>query len=197
MELSEWMKLYQEIVKDLGFNRRADEKAAKIVYEIAKDKLLDSSVLEVLRGKDVAVVGGAYEGEKIEEDFIISAGKAVKKLKNLPNIHVTDAEEDDELLLDLLKKGCILVIHVHGDNVERLLSLLPKLEKFVATTQSYPFDKVYNFTGFTDGDRAAIIAKRFGARKIKLYGFNFEKADGVKLKKLKWAKKILEIEGLI
>jgi hypothetical protein len=68
----------------------------------------------------------------------------------------------------------------------------------VGTTQSVPFDRIYNFGGFTDGDRAALIAKKFGARKIRLYGFNFEKADNkIKLKKLKWAKRILEKEGII
>lgn len=197
MELEEWLKIYEKILEDLGFDRKADEESAKILYDMAKEKLLDSSVLEVVRGKDVAIVGGAYDGEKIEEEFIISAGKAVKNLKIIPKIHVTDAEEEDEVLLNLQREGCILVIHAHGDNIVRLSSLIPKLENFVATTQSVPFDKVYNFTGFTDGDRAAIIAKKFGARKIKLYGFDFDKADGLKLKKLKWAKKILEIEGLL
>ncbi|MEM2818029.1 MAG: hypothetical protein QXN39_06050, partial [Archaeoglobaceae archaeon] len=72
-----------------------------------------------------------------------------------------------------------------------------RLKSFVATTQSKPFGRVYNFCGFTDGDRAVLIAKKFGAKKITLYGFDFEKAEGTKLKKLKWAKKILEIEGCI
>lgn len=94
------------------------------------------------------------------------------------------------------EKGCVLVIHAHGDNVELIKEIVPELNSFVATTQAEPFDRVYNFGGFTDGDRAAIIAKEFGARKILLHGFEF-KAEGVKGKKLVWAKKILELEGII
>jgi hypothetical protein len=198
MQLEEWLKIYDQILSDFGFSKFDDERAAKLMHELAKNKLLDSGVLEVINGKDVAVVGGAYSGEKINEDFVITAGKAVKKLNLTPQIHVTDMEEEDELLVELHSKGCILVLHSHGDNIERIRSVVPKLKQFVATTQSEPFNRVYNFTGFTDGDRAAIIAKKFGARQIKLYGFDFKKAnDPIKLKKLKWAEKILKLEGII
>ncbi len=197
MELSDWLKIYEEIVKDFGFSKEDDEKAAKLIHELARDKLLDSSVLEVIKGRDVAVVGGAYEGEKIREDFVISAGKSILKLNFVPNVHVTDLEENDEILVKLSEEGCILVIHAHGDNMERIRSVVPKLQSFVATTQALPFDKIYNFFGFTDGDRAALIAKRFGAKKIVLYGFDFDRAEGKKRKKLRWARKILEMEGII
>ncbi len=198
MELEEWMKIYSKILLDFGFNKEMDEKAAVIMHKLGGKRLLDSSALDIIRGKDVAVVGGAYEGEKIKEEFVITAGKAVNKIEFLPNIHVTDMEEDDEILVNLEKRGCLLVLHAHGDNIHRIKSVVPKLRKFVATTQSVPFNKIYNFGGFTDGDRAAIIAKKFGAKKIGLYGFNFQFAENeVKLKKLKWAKIILKKEGII
>ena len=117
--------------------------------------------------------------------------------KTIPKVHVTDMEEDVDLLVNLEKKGCILVLHAHGDNIDRIRTVIPKLTKFIGTTQVVPFNKIYNFTGFTDGDRAAIIAKKFGAKEIVLFGFDFEKAEGIKKKKLKWAKRILEFEGLI
>jgi len=101
-------------------------------------------------------------------------------------------------LVELQNRGCILVLHAHGDNIERIKSVIPKLRRFVGTTQSVPFDRIYNFGGFTDGDRAALLAKKFGAEKIGLYGFNFESAESeTKLKKLKWARRILEMEGII
>ncbi len=197
MRLDEWFRIYEEILRDFGFSREEDERAAKLMHELAAGKLLDASVLRVIEGRDVAVVGGAYEGENIEEDFVISAGKAVLKLDTTPDVHVTDMEENDELLLNLAAEGCILVLHAHGDNMERIRSVVPKLQSFVATTQATPFDRVYNFGGFTDGDRAAIIAKTFGARRIRLYGFDFRRASGVKLKKLMWAERILRAEGII
>ncbi len=198
MDLDQWMMVYEEILRDFGFSREEDERAARIMYEMAGNKLLDASVLKVIEGKDTAVVGGAYNGEEIEESFVISAGKAVLKLEVTPDVHVTDMEEDDEILVELSREGCILVLHAHGDNIHRIRSVVPKLENFIATTQSIPFDRVYNFTGFTDGDRAAIIAKRFGASKITLYGFDFKRAESdVKRKKLMWAEKILKLEGLL
>jgi len=192
------MRLYEEILQDFGFSREEDERAAKIMKDLAGEKLLDCSVLEFIRGKSVAVIGGAYSGEDVDEELVITAGKAVNKVEFTPQVHVTDMEEDGELLADLEERGCILVLHAHGDNISRIKSVVPKVRRFVGTTQSIPFDRIYNFGGFTDGDRAALIAKRFGARSIKLYGFDFESADNpIKLKKLKWAKIILKKEGII
>lgn len=198
MDMDVWLKLYSEILEDFGFSREEDEKAARVMSELGKDKLMDKSVLEIIRGRNVAVIGGAYEKEEIREDIKITAGKAVYRVDFTPDIHVTDMEEEDDILVELERKGCILVLHAHGDNIARVTSAVPKLRGFVGTTQSVPFDRIYNFGGFTDGDRAALIAKRFGARKISLYGFNFEKAENiVKMKKLRWAKRILEIGGII
>ena len=106
-------------------------------------------------------------------------------------------EEDTDLLIKLERSGCILVLHAHGDNIDRVKAVVPKLSRFVATTQVKPFDRVYNFFGFTDGDRAVLIAKRLGAKSVKLVGFDFGKAKGIKLKKLKWAEFILRCEGVI
>lgn len=192
------MRLYKEILQDFGFSREEDERAAKIMKDLAGEKLLDCSVLEFIKGKSVAVIGGAYSGEKVEEELVITAGKAINKVGFTPHIHVTDMEEDENLLAELEERGCILVLHAHGDNISRIKSVVPKIKRFIGTTQSIPFDRIYNFGGFTDGDRAALIAKKFEARSIKLYGFDFESADNpIKLKKLKWAKIILKSEGII
>lgn len=197
MELKEWLKIYEQILLDFGFSREKDEESAKLIAKIGEGKLLDCKVLDCIREREVAVIGGAYEGEEIKEEFVITAGKAVEKITKIPRVHVTDLEEKLEKILELEKMGCILVFHAHGDNMDRIREVVPKVRKFVATTQSKPFGRVYNFGGFTDGDRAVLIAKNFGAKKITLYGFDFEKGEGLKLKKLKWAKKILEIEGIL
>lgn len=198
MQLEKWLEIYSQILSDFGFSRDDDEKAAKLMHELSRNKLLDCKVLKIIKGKKVAVVGGAYDGEEIKEEFIITAGKAVKKVDFTPKVHVTDMEEEDKILVDLQKKGCILVLHAHGDNIERIRSIIPKLKSFVGTTQSVPFNRIYNFGGFTDGDRAAIIAKRFGAKSIKLYGFDFERSENeIKRKKLEWARRILKMEKII
>ena len=209
MDIEIWLNhFYPKILSDFGFSREDDERAAKLMHELGWRKLLDSSILlEKIKGKDVIVVGGAVGESDVEilkdSSWIkITAGKSIIRLKELisnftPDIHVTDMEERDDILIELERRGCILVLHAHGDNIDRIRSVVPKLGGFVATTQSKPFDRIYNFGGFTDGDRAAIIAKTFKAKSIRLVGFDFNRAEGIKLKKLRWAKKILEFEGLL
>ena len=205
-ELEEWFKIYRKIVKELEIDEKKDYEARDLIIELAKGKLLDLKALKrKISGKSVAVIGYAIkkdEFKKIKEDIVITAGKSLAKVKEIsrayvPDIHVTDLEEE-ELIVELEKKGCLIVVHAHGDNMERIKRIVPKLSKFVATTQVIPKEKVYNFGGFTDGDRAAIIAKKMGAKMIKLYGFDFESANStLKRKKLKWARKILEKEKIV
>jgi hypothetical protein len=208
MELDKWFDFYSKIISDFNFSKDEDERSAVILYSLAREKLMDTLILDKkIRSKDVLIIGpviGEEEIEKIKnfEGVKITAGKAIKIVRSLipefvPDIHVTDMEEEDYILVDLQRKNCILVLHAHGDNVERIYSIVPKLRFFIGTTQSIPFDKIYNFGGFTDGDRAAILAKEFGASSITLIGFDFERADEIKRKKLKWAKEILTFEGLI
>lgn len=197
MELKEWLKIYDEIIREFNFSKAKDEEAARLISELGKEKLLECKVLECIKDQEVAVIGGAYKGEKIHQEFVITAGKAIERVAIVPKIHVTDLEESLEKILELERAGCILVFHAHGDNMDRIRKIVPRVKKFVATTQCEPFDRVYNFGGFTDGDRAVLIAKKFGAKKIVLYGFDFEKGEGLKLKKLRWARKILEIEGIL
>jgi len=65
----------------------------------------------------------------------------------------------------------------------------------IATTQARPFDNVYNFGGFSDGDRCFFVVRKFGAKQIRLAGFDFEDSDVdlTKKNKLKWAKKLMGI----
>jgi uncharacterized Rossmann fold enzyme len=66
-----------------------------------------------------------------------------------------------------------MVVHAHGDNITQVRRILPKLsERVIGTTQVEPFGKLYNFGGFTDGDRAAFIAHELGASKIWLAGMD-------------------------
>ncbi len=200
MRLEEWLEIYREITSDFNFPPERDDESARLMHRLGRKKLLDCSVLErIISGKEVVVVGGAVK-DKVEGEVIITAGKAImnwiKISGRIPDIHVTDMEEPDEILIQLEESGAVLVLHAHGDNMERVKSVVPKVRKFIGTTQNMPFNRIYNFGGFTDGDRAALIAKRFNAKKVTLHGFEF-RAGGVKGKKLRWARKILEIEGIL
>ena len=200
MNLETWLEFYRQILKDFNFSKEEDEFSAVLMHKLGKDKLLGLEVLvKKIRGKDVIIIGPILEDKDLKklkefEGLKITAGKALLSYGKTPDIHVTDMEEPDELLVEVQEKGCLLVLHAHGDNIERVKSVIPKVKNFIGTTQSIPFDRIYNFGGFTDGDRAVCMAKEMGARKIELIGFDFGKASGIKKKKLEWARKILAYE---
>ncbi|MFO7966104.1 MAG: 6-hydroxymethylpterin diphosphokinase MptE-like protein [Archaeoglobaceae archaeon] len=208
MRLEDWLPIYHQIVADFGFSSGEDDRAARLMHELGKDKLLDVAILEQkITGKKVAVIGYAVRKEELEMiktneevEVVITAGKALvrtREIDNLftPHIHVTDMEEQ-ELILEI-KDDCLLVLHAHGDNMDKIDSIVPQIPSFVGTTQNRPFNMIYNFGGFTDGDRAALLAQEMGASHITLYGFDLDNAYGVKARKLKWASKILKSAGIM
>ena len=101
-----------------------------------------------------------------------------------------------------------MVVHAHGNNIENIKKYVPVLDNILATTQSNPLENVYNFGGFTDGDRCLFLAIKLGAKNVFLAGMDFGKiitrysrpdiegnegnADSVKELKLKYAKKLVE-----
>jgi len=207
MEWRQWKPIYEKILKDFGFNRQKDEEAAKLAAEIAKSNVTPKKLEGIIHGKVVSICGA---GKNLEEEMgkiegiVIAADEATTSLLKhgiIPHIITTDLDGNIEDLIKANKEGSIVIIHAHGDNMESLKSWLPFFKgKILLTTQSKPFDAVYNFGGFTDGDRAYCIAKHFNAKKIKLIGFDFEnprKKKGkdirIKKKKLEWAKKIIEV----
>jgi len=104
------------------------------------------------------------------------------------------------------KLGAIMVIHAHGDNIESLEQNVPKFRKIIGTTQVMPTENVYNFGGFTDGDRSVFLAEEMRAKSITLIGMDFNSIPRkfsndhdidfeLKQKKLKTAKRLLEMLG--
>jgi len=72
--------------------------------------------------------------------------------------------------------------------------------RVLGTTQVEPFGKLFNFGGFTDGDRAAFMAHELGASRIYLVGMDLgaeigrhsgDKDIGRKLVKLAICKELL------
>ncbi len=58
--------------------------------------------------------------------------------------------------------------------MKKISVYVPMFSRILGTCQTEPpLDVVYNFGGFTDGDRAAFLAEELGAREITLVGFDF------------------------
>jgi hypothetical protein len=199
----------------MGYSTEEDQKAAYILSNLIKRKFLDPKILDKkIRGKQILIIGAGPNLDlytsfiKKNRSFVkIVADGAVKFLieNNIkPDIVVTDLDGDIRFLIKAEKLGAIMVIHSHSDNVDLMKKYIPKFRKIIGTTQVMPVEHVYNFGGFTDGDRCVFLAEEFGAKDIVLVGMLFDDSIGpdskeiinnvkVKREKLQIAKRLLQV----
>ncbi|MFA4877656.1 MAG: 6-hydroxymethylpterin diphosphokinase MptE-like protein [Methanoregula sp.] len=203
MEFTEWEPHYREILEYFGFDRAGDEEAARLLSTLLEcDNLL--SLASLTDGNEVTVCGNAPclkdELEKIS-GIVFAADAAAEVLDAsgiFPDAIFTDLDGATDRFIELNNEGTIMVIHAHGDNMPLLRHWVPRFQgKVVGTTQSTPLPHVYNFGGFTDGDRAVFAACELGASPINLVGFDLDDKDVDPLKrgKLFWARKLLALIG--
>ena len=203
MDFAEWEPHYREILEYFGFDQAGDEEAARLLSSLLKcDNLL--SLASLTDGNEVTVCGNAPclkdELEKIS-GIVFAADAAAEVLDAhgiFPDAIFTDLDGATDRFIELNIEGTIMVIHAHGDNMPLLRHWVPRFKgKVVGTTQSTPLPHVYNFGGFTDGDRAVFAADELGASHINLVGFDLDDKDVDPLKrgKLFWARKLLALIG--
>ena len=208
MRFSEWEPTYLEILSDLGFDRAEDEMCVRILkMATVNSDLIDDDEFSDCFSDTVTVFGNA---PCLEEDIrtkgtmgtLIASGSSVGRLLEMdivPDIVVTDLDGDIGPQLDASSKGAVTAIHAHGDNQDLVRMYAGMFRgRVVLTTQSTPENTVYDFGGFTDGDRAVCMARHCGARRIALRGFDFDDPmpkDGsdpvMKKRKLSWARRIM------
>jgi len=210
MDFAAWEPIYERILEDFGFDRAGDEEAALFLsHMLTEENTVSLSELKALiSGKPVLVCGNAPRlrddlSEINLSDFTVivadGAAAVLMDMDIVPEVICTDldgnSETDIEKEILACEKGSIVLIHAHGDNIDKLEKYVPLFKRFIATTQAKPFDRMYNFGGFSDGDRCVFVAREFGAKSVKLAGFDFEDpgVNTIKKKKLKWAKKLIGI----
>lgn len=213
MDFAAWEPIYERILKDFGFDREGDEKAARFLSSMltVKNTVSLSELEAVISEKPVLACGNApglrAELSKIDlSAFVIiaadGASAAFMDMGRVPEVICTDldgnSESDLEKEIVACEQGSIVLIHAHGDNLDKLEKYVPRFKRFIATTQAEPFDKVYNFGGFSDGDRCVFVAQNFRAKSVRLAGFDFEDpcVNPIKKKKLKWAKELIGMLGI-
>ncbi len=211
MKWEKWAPHYKKIVERLGLDEAADRKASIILNAmLPKPNIKEFS--NILKGQECVVFGAGPSLDKdlgklslggyLDKILITADGatSAVLKYKT-PDIIVTDLDGNVDDQLEAWRRGAWLVVHAHGDNTRKIEQIVPKItERILGTTQVKPFDKIFNFGGFTDGDRAAFMAKDRGASKIYLAGMDLgtkvgeysgEKDSARKLVKLEICKEML------
>jgi hypothetical protein len=208
MDPEQWYPIYESILEDFGYSREDDENTVRMLKAVTlnSDLHMGDDAAETM-GDTVTVVGNAPclerdLDEKGVAGTVICAGSAVGRLMARgirPDIVFTDLDGDIEPQIRASSEGAYTFIHAHGDNGE-LVSRYAGLFKgpVVLTTQSVPEYTVFNYGGFTDGDRAVCFAAHFGARDIRFVGFDYDNPmpkEGsdpeVKRRKLAWAKRII------
>lgn len=224
MEFGLWEKYYTEILDDFGFSRKNDEESAKLLDEILSTEgcltLDDLSAIVGFSDKYIVFGAGPSLKEHIQllkkeydlRDYVLVAADgattALIEERLVPDIVATDLDGklDDILLANI--RGANIIIHAHGDNIDKIASATSFFNNVLGTTQAQPVGNLYNFGGFTDGDRALFLSVALGASQIILAGMDFgdivtrysrpnietetARADDFKAKKLKYAEKFTQ-----
>jgi len=189
MEFGLWEIYYKEILDDFGFSREGDENSAKVLDEILSQEgcLTLDDLSQIVGFSDKYIVFGAgpslkehvkflKENYDLKDYVLISADGATTALieeRISPDIVATDLDGnmDDILLANL--RGANIAVHAHGDNLDAVVKYAPFFSNVIGTTQAQPVGNIYNFGGFTDGDRAIFLAVALGASEITLAGMDF------------------------
>ncbi len=206
MDIGEWESLYAAILDDFGFSRSEDEASARLLKTLMQNAdLVDDDDIRLTAS--VLVFGPASPSfGDIGGRTVISAGSATSVLMEggiLPDIVVTDLDGDIQCQIEASRRGAVTFLHAHGDNTDLIMEHAKDFTgPVVLTTQSRPDNVIRNYGGFTDGDRAVCTAFALGAEEVELRGFDYSfpvTKDGsdpeVKMKKLKWARRIIETFG--
>ena len=215
MVVSGWNKKYNQILLEFGYNRKDDIRSSKILNSKISKKIPKTTISKLIKNNDVFVIGAGP-----------SLIKSIKTLKKFPNaikivadgaiqvflendlkadILITDLDGDLNSIKRIGKTNTKIFVHAHGDNVDKL-KLVTGFKNWTGTTEVKEFGKLYNFGGFTDGDRCVFLASYFNAKNIILFGMDFGKTIGkysknisnktLKRKKLRFGKKLLQWHAL-
>ncbi|WP_290816637.1 6-hydroxymethylpterin diphosphokinase MptE-like protein [Halovivax sp.] len=198
-----WEPVYEAILSDFGYDRRADERARDRLYELSSP--FDEGRLSFVAGATVAIAGAGpslTDADELERaaaaDVVFAASTAVDELEARGirvDCMVTDLDKNPETVERLAGRGTPVAVHAHGDNVPAVERVVPSCPSgsILPTTQAEPRGHVVNVGGFTDGDRAAFLADHLGADALAFVGWDLDDptVDAEKARKLGWAERLL------
>jgi len=202
--LKTWLEKYAEIAKFMGYEIARDRRATKIFAEMLKARGIEpplNELRELLSGRPAMIFGaGPSLDDKLDgllqvfpnfyEKFTLIAAdgatQALVERGRIPHIIVTDLDGDIGSLLFSAERGSLVVLHAHGDNMERVTRYIEEIisatKLIIGTTQVEPVPPLQNFGGFTDGDRGVFMAFNYGAAPMILVGMDFGKVVGKRSK---------------
>lgn len=197
MDFLSWCPYYLKISDLLSLDLKRDFLCSFILsglIENKNNKSLLYSLNKISKIRTIIIGAGPSIEDKLIQDFILSnsnsfviaadgATELCLKIGVIPNLIVTDLDGNIESILGSETQGSIVVVHAHGDNIVNINNFVPCFSRILGTTQSFPLKNVYNYGGFTDGDRCVFLADAFYAPEIWLVGMDFDSSIGYYSKK--------------
>ena len=198
LSLALWTKWYKWIAEVMGYDIDEDRRATLNLASMLKGLKPPSSLIEgMILNRNVIVFGAGPSLDPtldlLEEarpsllkgSVLIAADGAAQALieRGLrPDVIVSDLDGGEVALMKAAETGAVIAIHAHGDNVEAMEDIVPDIlrvtRRILGTTQVEPIPPVYNFGGFTDGDRAVFLASYFNASRVLMVGMDFGRIIG-------------------
>lgn len=211
MSISGWDEKYNKIIKEFNYNKNDDLKSAKLLNSLLRSNQVIKKVKALIENNTIFVIGAGPSLSKsisIIKTFdkitkIVADGATLALIENKirPDIVVTDLDGIYNHINEI-NNETIIIVHAHGDNINKL-NIVTKLKNCIGTTETKPMNNVYNFGGFTDGDRCVFLASYFNAKNIITFGMDLGNKIGrysgkkntnrlLKIKKMKVAENLLE-----
>lgn len=192
MKYDDWLPWYRRILRAFGFSKAKDETAVDILSQLLPRKTPPLNDLrELMQGKRALILGA---GPSLEIDLeqavkfgykqrcilVCADGATAGAIKAglIPQIVVTDLDGSIQAIKTAHDKGAFIVLHAHGDNIPRLKRYAGLFDRVIGSTQTKKKRNVFNFGGFTDGDRCVFLNEHLAARQILLAGMDFGQQQG-------------------
>jgi uncharacterized Rossmann fold enzyme len=214
VQYESWAPVYEQIRREFHYDWELERAAADVLRGLLPPAPASPSMERLvggLRGRDVVIAGlapgaGAPPVWRLSDrsplPALIAADGATTGCLTaglVPNVVVTDLDGPVAAEVAASARGAIAVVHAHADNVPALREWVPEFTgELQGTWAGRPLAPLTNFGGFTDGDRAAYLAEAAGARRVLLWGFDFDRVapgdahPARKLRKLAWARAALD-----
>ena len=181
-------EFYRRIVAGkLGLDPSRDSVASQYISTMIDCGLVEKAwkkITELSKNKEALIVGPVFHDEPActagRDTVVIGADGSSLIYYYLtgkfPDITVSDLDGPMILYNMIVQYSKWIVVHPHGDNVYRLatLSYLLEYDKTLYTTQTEDYRCIRNMGGFTDGDRAILLAVLLGFNRIRICGFSNE-----------------------
>jgi len=195
----EWWWDFQDRIEDqFAFSRIREDVASRFASRIFTQ---EGDISDHVKDRDLVIVGaGINSFTDIPESDLLAADGALRaclERGTIPEFIVTDLDGYISDLIWASEHGSKVIVHSHGDNLAALYRYSSHIRP-ICVTSTHPSTGTSCWGGFTDGDRALMMALSLGCKSVQLIGFDFSKIGDYsgkysprKLEKLAWAKKIV------